>query len=172
VGDPGHRDRPIAVIDGIDDAMVADPDPKIVMSRQLDRPRRSWLRTQCVDGRPYPITEIAIQPAVGADGLGVQADFVTERAFRQLAANLRPGNADRGIFARLNCSDAVLQEVQSLDELGVPIDVDEDARQSASLGHVEHIVLQGVEFPAQPGAEILGRHDASHVTNHTLNRTV
>jgi hypothetical protein len=45
VGDPGHRDLPIAVIDGIDDAMVADPDPKIVTSRQLDRPWWSWLRT-------------------------------------------------------------------------------------------------------------------------------
>jgi hypothetical protein len=29
-----------------------------------------------------------MQPSVGADGLGVKADFVTERAFRQLAANL------------------------------------------------------------------------------------
>jgi hypothetical protein len=172
VGDPGHGDQTIPIIDGIDDAMVADADPKVVTSRQLDRPWRSWLRTQRVDGRPHPITETAVQPAVGADGLGVQADFVTERAFRQLAANLRPGNAAGGILSRLKCGEAVLQEVQSLDQLGVPIDVDEDARQSASLGHVEHVVLQRVEFPAQPGAEILGRHHASHVTNHTLNRTV
>jgi hypothetical protein len=172
VGDPGHHDLPIPIIDGIDDAMVADADPKVVTSRQPDRPWRSWLRPQPVDGRPDPISQTAMQPAVGADGLGVQADFVTERAFRQLAANLRPRNAAGGILSRLKCGQAVLQEVQSLDQFGVPIDVDEDARQSASLGHVEHVVLQRVEFPSQPGAEILGRHHTRHVTNHTLNRTV
>jgi hypothetical protein len=71
VGDPGHRDLPIPIIDGIDDAVVGDADPKVVTSRQLDRPWRSWLRTQRIDGRLDPITETAMQPTVGADGLGV-----------------------------------------------------------------------------------------------------
>jgi hypothetical protein len=71
VGDPGHCDLPIPVIDGINDAMVADTDSKVVTSRELDRPRRSWLPTQRIDGLRYPIKETALQPAVGADGLGV-----------------------------------------------------------------------------------------------------
>jgi len=78
VGDPSHHDLPLLVIDGVDDAMVADANPKVVTARQLDRAWRAWFGTQRIDGCPYPITETAVQPAVGADGLGVQADVVTE----------------------------------------------------------------------------------------------
>lgn len=141
MSDSGHCDLPIPIVDGVDDAMVADADPKVVTSRQLGRPWRWWLCTQSIDGRPDPITEAALEPAISADRLGVQADVVVDRLFRQLLANLRPGNADGGILSRSKCGEAVFQELQSLDQLGVPIDVDQDARQSASLGYVEHVVL-------------------------------
>jgi hypothetical protein len=38
VCDPGHQDHPIPIVDGIDNAMVADADATVVASGELDRP--------------------------------------------------------------------------------------------------------------------------------------
>ena len=50
------KDKSVRIIDRIDDAIVSDPNSKVIAAGQLRDPVRSWLIAQAVDSRDDPLT--------------------------------------------------------------------------------------------------------------------
>lgn len=74
--DPRNEDEALVVVHGIDDAVVADPDPIVIPPGELDRALRSRLEREPVDRSGDAFAEWAVETAVGASRGQIETDFV------------------------------------------------------------------------------------------------
>ena len=75
VRDAGDDDQPRFVVYGIDDAIVADSQPVVVVSGKLDRANRTRVERECVDCSSDACAQWIVEPSVGSRGLSMQPDF-------------------------------------------------------------------------------------------------
>lgn len=76
VRDPGDDHHAVAVVDGVHDPVVADPDPVVVAAGELDGAGWAWLERERVDRVSDAIEERGVKASVRAHGLAVQAHLV------------------------------------------------------------------------------------------------
>ena len=76
MGDAGDEYEAISVVDGIDKAIVADANPKVVSARKLEDTRWPGIDRQAVNDRLDPVAKRAVQSPVLASGRRLEADLV------------------------------------------------------------------------------------------------
>lgn len=108
--DPGDEHEALAVIDGVHDPIVADQDPEVWRTRVGCEP---------VDRRLDPVAHGAAKPSERSCGFRVQPDLV--HPLRAVCADVAPRDRGVTLVAGLERSEAVLEIVEPLEELGVPL---------------------------------------------------
>src|SRR6266478_3387486 len=127
VRDPGHYHELALVIDRVHDPIVASSNSEVITSRQLRSSGWAWVLSQGIDRSFDPVAETAMKPVIGLNGRRMQPDLEGRSALRQLASNLGPGHARRLVVPSLQRRQAVLQELQPVDELVVAVQINQDA---------------------------------------------
>jgi len=83
VGDPSDKHQAFIIVDGIHDPVIADSNPIVVPSGELDASPRPGIFGEAVDRGRDAVTQPAVEASVHAHRLGMKAYFV--RAFRRFA---------------------------------------------------------------------------------------
>ena len=91
VSDAGDQHEAFAVVDCVDDPVVADADPVVVAPRELARSRRSWIASERVDCCGNATAKRVMESAEGTSRLRVEADLV-----RPVAHGFRGRTSDHG----------------------------------------------------------------------------
>ena len=80
-----------------------------------------------------------------------------------LRADLRPRYGGVALVSCLQGCEAVLEIVETLDELGISLGVDQDACKAPSLGHVQRLLAlaEGVELTLFPYTTLFRSRRAS-----------
>jgi hypothetical protein len=153
VGDPRDDDAPLRIVDRVDDPMVADADTEIAATGEFDGAGRPRILGEAVDRRPYPFVRRSVKAPIGAGRDRVETNLV-EPLRRSLLPNFCPRHRELGLITSLEGRKTVFEILEAIDELGVAVDVDEDARQPATLRDVERLVgvAERVEFPTETSA--------------------
>lgn len=83
---------------------------------------------------------------------------------RVLLPNVGPRHGDLYFVARLKSRKAVLEVLDPIEQLGVPIDVDKDAGEATALRDVERLVgvAQGIELASETSTEVFCSDDSGH----------
>jgi hypothetical protein len=138
--------------------MVANGDAVIAATGELDGAVRAGIGGEGVDGGPDAVLERAGRPSRPRGAGGCRS--------HRLPAHLRPWDRLVALLARLKRGEAVLQVLEALHQLRVAIHVEHDNRQTASLGHVEHVIsgAERVKLTAETRSQILGGDDTRHAT--------
>jgi hypothetical protein len=91
VRDSGDDHEPHVVVDRVHDPVVADADPEVVASGELDRASRPRLLGEAVDRGGYAITRWALEAPVSARRIAMEADLVR---LRRLSGYARSSSQD------------------------------------------------------------------------------
>ena len=85
----------------------------------------------------------------------------TRPAACPLLAHLRPGDGCIALLPRSQRSQAALEVLEALEQLGLAVGVQKNAAEPAALEDVEGLLtlLERVELAAKPRSEILGGDD-------------
>lgn len=76
MGDAGDDHHAIGIVDGVDDPMVAHPDPEIVAALEPDDPCRPRLQGESIKGDVDSRPSWFVDALVCLDRVRVQPDFV------------------------------------------------------------------------------------------------
>jgi hypothetical protein len=168
------HDLPLGVVDGVDDAIVADADPVCVLPFELQGAARPGLAGEPVDRVLDALPNATAEPAKGLRGAPLKLDVVRVGRRTLPAAHVGPGVRLAGVVARLDRREAVLEVLDAVEKLGVPVHIQEHSRQATALRDVERVVglAELVELATELRAEILGGDDSGHVSNLQVDRTV
>jgi hypothetical protein len=124
VGHPGYDHNPVLVVDRVDDPVVANADSEVVTPCQLRYSGRTRVFAQPVDRSLDTFAHAAMKPVIGLNGRGMYPDVVGRPALCQLVPELGPGNSRFLVVPNLYGRKAVLEKLESINELVVAIDVD------------------------------------------------
>lgn len=119
MGDPGDEHEALAIVDGVHDSVVADSNPEVVPAGELHRASRTRVGCEPVDRRLNPVAHGAAEPSERSCGFRVQPDLV--HPLRPVCADVAPWDRGVTLVAGLERGEAVLEIVEPLEELGVPL---------------------------------------------------
>jgi hypothetical protein len=120
MGDPGDEHEALGVVHRVHDPVVADSDPEVVTPGELRRAPRTWVCCKPVDRGFDPVAHGTTEPAKRSHGFRVQPDLI-HPGLRAALADIAPRDRDVTLVASLKRSEAVLEVVEPLEELGVPL---------------------------------------------------
>jgi hypothetical protein len=135
VRDPRDHDETLCIIDGVDDPVVADPDAVVVAPGELRRAARPRVPSESVDRLCDALEHRAVQTPIRANRRRMETNLV-DRLSRSLLPDVRPRHGELELVAGLEGGETIFEVVEAVEQLGIPIDVDEHAGEAAALRHV------------------------------------
>jgi hypothetical protein len=155
VRDSGDDDTPLRIVDRVDDAVVADAHSEVIPAGELANPGRPRILGEPVYRRPDPFARGTVKAPVSASRCRVETNLVA-RLSRSLLPSVCPRHGELLFVACLESREAVLEVLDAIEQLGVPIDVDEYADQVAALRDVQDLVAvsKRIELTTEPRAQV------------------
>ena len=147
---PRDEDGALRDVNRVDDPVVTHALSVVISTDELDAAAWARVAGEAVDRRRNPFAHRAVKAPIGTSRRRVEADL-EGRLGRSLLPNVCPGHGELDLIAGLEGSKAVLEILDAVDQLGVPIDIDEDACQPTAFRDVERLVgvAQRIELASQ-----------------------